>query len=220
MAARPKVAAIVVAYNEAETIGGVIRPMVQAHLFDEIIVISDGSTDQTALRARQAGATLVHELPIKGGKGQAMLHGLTHTDAPILFFADADLIGLRPEHLAAILEPVLSGKKMMNVGLRDRGKFLTLLAAHLPLIGGERALARHVISSVDPKFLQGFMIESTLNYHCRKEKLAYGSVSCPGLKIKRKMEKVGFWSGFKEYLRMYFQVIKAMILVRIVKFEK
>ncbi|MBI4133482.1 glycosyltransferase [Candidatus Uhrbacteria bacterium] len=215
MSDRPKVAAIIAAYNEAKTIEGVIRPLAASRLFDEIIVISDGSTDDTAACARRAGATLVHQLPIKSGKGAAVMHGVTHTDALILFFCDADLYGLTVQHLDSLLRPVREGHKVMNVGLRDRGNLMMKLAAHLPLIGGERALKRHVIADVPPQFLRGFMLEAALNYHCRKEKLPYGAIPLPGLTIRRKMEKVGFWRGLREYIDMYYQVIEAMLMVRI-----
>lgn len=210
----PKVAAIVVAYNESKTIGPVVKTIVESGMCDEVIVISDGSTDKTAELAQQAGATLVHQLPIKGGKGAAILHGLVHTDAPILFFADADLYGLTSEHIKIILQPVLDGKKAMNVGLRDRGKLSMKIAKHMPLIGGERALMRHLINRIKPEFVQGFMLESALNYHCRIDKLSYGTTPCFGLKIRRKMQKVGIWKGLWEYVEMVFQIIKAMILVR------
>lgn len=211
----PKVAAIIAAYNEEKTVGEVVRVIAESHLCDEIIVISDGSTDGTAAQAREAGATMVHELPIKGGKGGAILHGVTHTDAPVLIFLDADLYGLKKEHLEIILKPVLDGSKVMNVALRDRGGLMMKISSYLPLIGGERALLRHVIEGVPPKFLRGFMLEAALNYYCRKEKLPYGSDLCFGLSMRRKMEKVGFWKGLLEYVEMFYQVFKAMIVVRI-----
>jgi polyisoprenyl-phosphate glycosyltransferase len=211
----PKTAAIIVAYNEAETIAGVVRPIAESGLFDEVIVISDDSTDNTAELAKQAGATLVHQLPIKGGKGAAVLHGVTHTDAPILFFADADLYGLNKAHLEKIVGPVVRGERAMNVGLRDRGKVYMALSHTLPLISGERALRRHVIERVPPKFLRGFMLEAAMNFHCRKDKLPYGAVPCYGLTIRRKMQKVGVWRGLGEYIKMVFQVVKAMVVIRL-----
>lgn len=210
-----KVAAIIVAYNEAATIAGVVRPIVQSALFHEVIVISDGSTDDTVTRAREAGATVVHELPVKNGKGAAVLYGITHSAAPLLFFADADLYGLRKEHIEAILRPVVEGKKVMNVGMRDRGVFLMWLTSHLPLIGGERALLRRVIEDIPPRFLQGYMLEAAISYHCRIHGLLYGTVPCPGLTIRRKMQKVGFWRGLVGYVVMVFQVLESMVLIRL-----
>lgn len=209
-----KIAALVIAYNEEKTIGPIVKTLADSGFFNEVIVISDGSTDETAEISRRSGATLVHQLPIKGGKGAAMLHGLTHTDAQLLFFADADLIGFSKDHIEAIVRPVLDGKKVMNVGLRDRGSALMKLASHMPLIGGERAMMRHVIENINPEYLQGFMIESALNYHCRRERLPYGTVPCPGLTIRKKIEKVGLVRGLGEYLKMIYQIVKAMTLVR------
>lgn len=211
---KPKVAAIVPAYNEEPTIGDVVRVLAAANdLIDEVIVVANGSTDRTAEVARAAGAKNVDIMPAHG-KGEAMQHGLTHTDAPIIFFLDADLRGLTREHLRLVLDPVLKGERVMNAGLRDRGPFLTKLSAYLPLIGGERALHRSVFERVNPRYLHGFMVEIAMNYSCRSRGLLYGSVPLPGLTIRRKMEKVGFLLGFWQYIKMYWAVFFAMIAMR------
>jgi len=213
------VAAIIAAYNEEQTIGPIVRTLVESGLFRDVIVISDGSTDRTAEIARENGADLVHQLPWKHGKGAAMMHGVSHTDAPLIFFCDADLKGLRKDHVERILKPVLKGEKSMVVGIRDRGKFAMWMAARLPLIGGERALERHVFEDIPDKFLQGFMVESAMNYYCRSHKLKYGTVELPGLHIRRKMQKVGFLKGLKEYIHMDWQIIKAMAIVRLARLK-
>lgn len=211
------IAAIVAAYNEAETIGPVVKTLVLSKQFRDVIVISDGSTDKTAEIARENGASLVHEFPWKHGKGSALMHGVAHTDAPLLFFCDADLIGLKTEHVKKILEPVIKGKMSMCVGIRDRGEVIMKISAYLPLIGGERAMSRRIFEDIPDRFLNGFMVESALNYYCRSRKLAYGTVELPGLGIRRKMQKVGFWKGLREYVRMDWQVIKAMAVVRLAR---
>lgn len=212
-----QVSAIIAAYNEEPTIGPIVETLVSSKLFRDVIVISDGSTDQTAEAARAAGATMVHQFPWKHGKGSAMLHGVAHTDAPMLFFLDADLKGLTVEHLKRLLKPVTSGKLAMSVGIRDRGFFLMKLAAHLPLIGGERVMNRRVFEDIPDRFLQGFMVEGALNYYCRSHKLPYGTVELPGLHIRRKMQKVGFWKGLNEYVHMSYQVWRAFVIVRIAR---
>lgn len=211
------VAAIIAAYNEETTIGPIVQTLAASKKFRDVIVISDGSTDKTAEIARQNGASLVHQLPWKHGKGSALLHGVSHTDAPVLFFCDADLIGLRAEHLKRILEPVMKGKLSMCVGIRDRGKLIMKISAYLPLIGGERAMSRNIFEDIPEKFLNGFMVESALNYYCRSRKLPYGTVELPGLGIRRKMQKVGFWKGLGEYAHMDWQVLKAMVIVRLAR---
>lgn len=207
--------AIVAAYNEEPTIGAVIRTLVASKRFRNVIVVSDGSTDRTADAARAAGATHVIELPYKGGKGAALIKGVSSTDASILFFCDADLRGFEPRHVEAVLRPVLDGRRAMNVGLRDRGAFMLALMAHLPLIGGERALRRDVFDAVPERLMQGYMVESALNYVCRHGHVTYGSVPLPGLTIRRKIEKVGVVRGLWGYVRMGYQILRSIILVRL-----
>jgi glycosyltransferase involved in cell wall biosynthesis len=213
------VAAIIAAYNEEKTIGAIVKTCVESKIFREVIVISDGSTDRTAEIARNSGATMVHQFPWKHGKGAAIMHGVSHTDAPILFFCDADLNGLSTKHIENILKPVLSGEMSMCVGLRDRGSFIMKLSAHLPLIGGERALQRRVFEDIPDKYLQGFMMETSMNYSCRSKKMNYGTVELPGLFIRRKMQKVGFVKGLQEYFGMTFQMMKAMVIIRLAHFR-
>lgn len=210
---KSRVVAIVPAYNEEKTIGEVVKILRSSSLIDEVFVISDGSSDRTKEVAEASGAR-VHQLAKTFGKGQAMFHAVTHTDQPILAFFDADLIGLTQNHVERLLMPVLSGKLAMNVGARDRGKFWTPISRHLPLISGERAMKREVFEGTPQEFLKGFMVESALNYYCRSRRLPYGSVEMPGLTFRRKYQKVGILRAVVQYVRMFWQVGWAMLLVR------
>jgi polyisoprenyl-phosphate glycosyltransferase len=214
----PKIAAIVPALNEAETIAPVVKTLVGSRVFDEIIVISDGSTDGTAERAKAEGA-IVHELPGhpgRGGKGQALEHAVTHTDAELIAFFDADLIGLTAEHVRLLVEPVLKGERAMNTGWRDRGPFNNFIQMRfMPLIGGERVMQRSIFEAIPEKFLRGFMIESATNFYCRANGLKYGGTLLPGLSMRKKYQKVSWRKAFGEYVFMYWQVAKAMLVVRL-----
>lgn len=211
---RPSIAAIIPAYNEEATIAQVVKPLLASPFLSDVLVICDGSTDRTADLARKAGAS-VHEIPRQGGKGEAMLHALTLTDAPIVAFFDADLLGLTSAHVAQLIVPVLDGSRAMNVGLRDRGPLLTALTRWLPLVAGERAMRRGVIERVPPRYLKGFMVEASLNYYCRSHGLPYGAVKLAGLSIRHKYEKVGWPLAVLQYGQMFFQVATAMVTVRV-----
>lgn len=210
-----RIAAVIPAFNEEKTVGAVVRAFKACPLIGEIIVVDDGSTDRTEEEAVRAGADAVLKLPENVGKGEALRQGAAATTAGILFFCDADLLGLSPENVAEIAKPVIEGRYVMCTGLRDRGPLLTRLIAHLPLISGERALKRSVIEGVPPRFLQGFRIEIALNYFCRANGLPYGSVPTRGVRNFRKMEKVGFLRGLAGYLEMIRQIAEAMVLVRL-----
>ena len=209
-----RIAAIVPAYNEEKTIANVVRPLVGSGLFFDVIVVSDGSADKTAEEAKRAGA-VVYELPRNRGKGQALQHGVTMTDAEILFFCDADLYGFKKENIEAVLAPVLSGAAAMSVGIRDRGRFLSWISMHTPLIGGERAMIRGVFEHIPDVLVKGFMVEMALNMHCRRHGLKVARIMMPGVTIRKKMQKVGFWIGLLQYIKMFWQVGKAAVVVRL-----
>ena len=211
-----RVCAIIPAYNEEQTIARVVEIVAASDFVDEVIVVSDGSTDQTASQARSAGA-VVYERKRQQGKGQALLYAVSKTHTDVLVFFDADLRGFTPDHVERLLLPVLSGARAMNIGLRDRGTFMRKLAHHLPLISGERALRRTIFEKIPPEFLQGFMVETTLNYYCRVHGLAYGAVMLPGLSIRTKYEKVGVLKGVLQYTHMTFEILQAHLAIRIAK---
>ena len=72
---RPSIAAVIPAYGEEKHIGDVVRRTRQQ--LDHVLVVDDGSNDQTAARAREAGAeVIVH--PQNRGKGEAIKTGLRH----------------------------------------------------------------------------------------------------------------------------------------------
>lgn len=209
-----RVAAIIPAYNEEKTVADVVRVVIASKDVDDVIVVSDGSTDGTAEAARGAGARVL-ELGSRSGKGNALKHGVKATDAQVVLFLDADLRGLTVEHIAKLVEPVVNCSRKMNIGLRDRGNLSRIVGPRLPLVSGERAMVREVFESVPDEHLRGYMVEASLNFACRSRKWKYGSVFMRGLKIRTKIDKVGFWKAMPQYAKMWAQVCKAFWIVRL-----
>ncbi|MEK7546333.1 MAG: glycosyltransferase family 2 protein [Patescibacteria group bacterium] len=212
------VSAIVPAFNEESTIGAVVKALRSARGVDEVVVVSDGSSDRTYEEASAAGARVLR-LRENIGKGGAVRIGAAATKADILLLCDADLVRLEPPHVEALLAPVVEGRLAMCTGLRDRGPFLTRVIAHLPLLSGERALRREVLDGVPRRFLEGFRLEIALNWHCRANRLPYGSIPTLGVGQIRKMAKRGVLRGVAGYAVMIWEAAEAMIRVRFAKKE-
>ena len=86
-----QVSVVIAAHNEAQTIGGVIERCIavledQLH---ELIVVDDGSTDETYLEARGRGARVIRLVPNRG-KGVALRRGIEQSTGDWLVFLDAD----------------------------------------------------------------------------------------------------------------------------------
>jgi len=86
---KKEVSIIIPAYNEAQTIGDLVSKIVELYPEFEVFVINDGSTDDTAVAAEKAGAT-VYIHPYNIGNGAAVKSGIRHAKGEILVFMDGD----------------------------------------------------------------------------------------------------------------------------------
>jgi glycosyltransferase involved in cell wall biosynthesis len=104
---KPRIAAVIPAYNEEKHIGDVVRRTHQK--LDDVLVVDDGSQDTTAERAREAGAeVIVHEQ--NRGKGETIKTGLRHwLDRQFDFVIILDADGQhRPEEIDRFIAAALS----------------------------------------------------------------------------------------------------------------
>jgi hypothetical protein len=186
----PAVAAVIPAHNEAPTVGAVVRAARAARLVDEVLVVDGGSADGTAAVAGTTGARVV---PSPGpGKGEAMAAGVAATGAPVIVFLDADLIGLRPDHVDRLAQAVLDGRADMACGLFDRGPLLNPLFLHvLPVLTGERALRRELFEALHPRDVRGYRVEAALNALCRERGARVVAFVLDGMFHRTKERKYG-----------------------------
>ncbi len=118
MNSQPDISILIPAYNEsgiiADVVSGVRATMDLLSRPYEILVIDDGSTDETALQAQNAGARVVSH-PYNIGNGAAIKTGIRQAKGDILVMMDGD--GQHnPEYIAPMLEKI--GRYDMVVGAR------------------------------------------------------------------------------------------------------
>ncbi len=87
-----RVAAIVPAFNEGPRIAAVTSVLSRCEFLDEILVVDDGSSDNTAQAARATGVEVL-SMPSNMGKGAAVARGIAATSSDIVLLMDADLVG-------------------------------------------------------------------------------------------------------------------------------
>lgn len=205
-----KIATVIPAFNEEQTVGGVVRVVRSVPELDEVIVVCDGCTDSTAEVAQQEGATVV-VLQENRGKGAAMLVGVAQTSAEVIIFIDADLIGLRPKHLRTLAQPVLSGTADMTVGIFANGRLATDLAQLVaPYLSGQRGLRKALISQIDNMEVARYGIEVALTNYARRNGWRVQNVELADLTHIMKEEKLGLVKGFGARMKMYWEIAKCL----------
>jgi glycosyltransferase involved in cell wall biosynthesis len=172
----PFVSAVIPAFNERERIADTVSALRRISLIDEIIVVDDGSSDDTAARADNAGAdTVIRQR--NGGKGAALTSGVAIASGEIILLIDADL-GDSAFEAAKLLAPVRSGTADMTIAtfpvIPGKGggvglvvrlsrwgiQRLTGRAVAAPL-SGQRAITRKLLDEVGG-FAEGWGVEVAL----------------------------------------------------------
>ncbi|MDN5347668.1 MAG: hypothetical protein PWP65_1232 [Clostridia bacterium] len=202
-----KVAAILPAYNEAQTVGRLIKMLRTIPELDEVIVVSDGSTDATADVAREAGATVL-ELDSNKGKGAAMFAGAQISSQDVLLFLDADLKGLAPEQVMALITPIIKDEADMTIGVFKRGRPLTDWAQKVaPCLSGQRAVKRELFLKAGLEDSR-YDAEIKLTHFARENSWRVQEVPLNNVTHVMKEEKRGFLNGFIARLGMYCDIAR------------
>ena len=108
--------ALVAARDRADTVGATVAALQRLDEVDAVLVVDDGSGDDTAEAAREAGARVLR-LPVNRGKGGAVTAGVEATpEADVYLLIDAD-VGDSAAGAGVLLEPVLAGEADLTIGV-------------------------------------------------------------------------------------------------------
>ncbi len=190
--------------------GAVVSAAVQCPSVDDVVVVSDGSTDNTAASAESAGARVIVLSPNRG-KGGAMSVGFLDTEAEVVLFLDADLVGLTPAHIIAMLKPILNGEVASTLGVFGSGRLMTDLAQKIaPFLSGQRGITREVLKGAPDFASIGWGVEIALTRYLRDSQINVRIVELQDVTQVMKEEKLGFLRGFASRLKMYRQIFGAL----------
>ena len=202
------VSCVVPAYNEVERIADVLHVLEADSSLVEIIIVDDGSTDRTAAMVRPFVARdprfRLLCLADNCGKAAAMVLGAREASSDTILFLDADLCGLRLEHIQALVHPVLAGACAMT-----RGRFMedesSAHLAHILLhhLSGQRCLRWSLFCDVQELYFARYGAETALNLHARRQGLEVRTVPLIGLAHEGRIAKRGLLGGLMVSWRVY-----------------
>lgn len=199
------VSAIIPAFNEAERVARAIRTLRTSSYINEIIVVNDGSTDNTTAVAKSAGAQVI-TLPQNNGKAQAMHAGVRMAQNNTILFCDGDMYGFDAAGIATIVLPVLHKESDLMIGIRPFTSYAKCFLPFLARISGFRCLTRDHWFAIPSTFMSGYQIELGMNFVAKENGWRVRAVTVPGLSHTVKESKHGLFAGLQSRTRMCFDV--------------
>lgn len=140
-----KLSIIIPAYNEQNTIGKVIDSLskVKLPVKSEVIIVNDGSTDNTASIISSEGSKLKYLRVVTHrtnlGKGAGIISGIKHASGDYILIQDADL-EYNPAEIPNLLEPILNkpatGNRQLETGIAVYGSRFMKKGANISFLYG------------------------------------------------------------------------------------
>lgn len=193
------ISVIIAAYNEERTLSSIIEIVRSWGRTKEIIVVDDGSGDQTVKSVRQfvPGITLIRHAKNQG-KASAMVDGVRKSSGAVLLFLDADTVGLTHRDLDSMVQPMLQGKADMVLGAArfwSAGTFEPF--NHLT---GQRVIFREaLLPELDKMRSLGYGVELFINKLHEKKRVK--TVKLPHVFILGKREKQTLPDALQSYVK-------------------
>lgn len=197
------VSCIIAAHNEDSRIGAVLDAAQKCAQISEIIVVNDGSTDNTRKVLEKYPRCRIFNLPVNQGKASAVSYGVAQAKFDLLLFLDADLSGLTAQNLTDLIRPVLENNNLVVLSMR---KSHMLRFMGVDILTGERALPRKYFEALGDVSQAGYAIEALINKYILKHKIPFKVVDWPNVTSPLKKDKMGLFEGTVAEMKMLAQM--------------
>lgn len=198
-----KVSIIICTFNEEKTISKVVTSCCKYNQENEVIVVDDGSTDNTEsiLTELQKNYSFRYEkLLLNKGKSWAMAHGVEISENEIILFFDADVSNITKEHFEIILQPIFNNSADMVLG-QPSETFIDYRVNPFKSLTGQRALLKNdILPILDDIREIRFGVETFINLYFQAKGKSIKYVLLKELKHPTKYSKTTPIKATKEFI--------------------
>lgn len=205
-----RAAVVIPVFNEGERVLAVANASYQCLAVKEVIIVDDGSTDQTAEFLTDQEHLTVVKHAYNCGKGEALDTGMDIVlaggyDAAV--FLDGDLKGIQASHIDQLLAPIKTEESYMSIGYLGLRKAVNKLVLNRwGALSGQRAILPEVWELLNAQDKHGWNVEAALNARLRKAdlhhtiaRIALDGVSHVGKQHKESNWPKALWAYTKTY---------------------
>ena len=207
------ISCVIPAYNEENNLCRVLNAIQDYSHFNEIIVVDDGSKDNTSEIVTEFQKTnpkiklIVNQKNL--GKAGAINKAIQNSQGELIVMLDADLINLNHDNITQLIKPVINYKYGLTILDRagDR-KAIWGWTNGARLFGGERAVWKQDYLSMNVPDNGGYLLENKMNFHFINQRKKVKTIYCDNLYTVHQFNKVSFLQGYKNYFKMSSQIVK------------
>lgn len=207
---KPTLTVIIPAFNEERTIASVVEIVRAWGKADQIIVVDDGSKDNTLDSLKHfKDAIILISLPDNQGKSYAVCEGIKRATGDLIMLLDADLLGLTHHALDLFLRPMLTHKFSMVIGT-PRAHGLGDQQIYYQLSGQRLLWRRDLLPLLNQMSNLGYGLEVFLNAQFPASQTFYTPL--PYVYLRKRYEKYGFIQSNIGYLKEIIEVTRQMFI--------
>jgi glycosyltransferase involved in cell wall biosynthesis len=194
---------IICAYNEEKTIADVLISCCTLLPDSEIIVVDDGSKDNTEtilLELSKKYSFIYERLDENKGKSWAMVHGVEKSSNEIILFFDADISNISKKHFDLLLNPIINQEADMILGQPSETLIDYRINPFRSLTGERAMLKKDIIPILKDIREIRFGVETFINLYFQAQGKKIKYVLLENLKHPTKFEKTSIINASKEFV--------------------
>ena len=212
-----EVCVIMPVYNGAKTIELAIKSLLcQTYTQWNCVIVNDGSKDNTKLVVEQYSNVQLISYSKNKGKTFAVMTGLSRAKGNIIMLLDADLLYLNDNDIENLILPVASGEVDVSISICQNSS-LPYKMLGVDFESGQRVFHKKIIPDFEVlSQLPKYGLEVFLNNIIIKNKLKLKIINWDTVMAIRKSQKIGWWYGTYEEMKMTSQVVSTIPLSKLV----
>jgi glycosyltransferase involved in cell wall biosynthesis len=187
-----KISCVVPAFNEGARVAAVLKVIVGHELIDEVIVVNDGSSDNSKDVLKKIKGIRLISYKKNQGKSHAVKLGIEAAKNEWIMMMDSDLSGLKKRHITHMIEPIKKGVVDVTMAVWENSMSICKFVG-FDIFAGERVFKKSMIKNLSRlDKLPGFGLEVFLNEIMIKNKFRIGAIKLDNVFSTPKRAKFGF----------------------------